>query len=102
MLPPPVRKYLLTSVGSTPKILASLLKGVSGEDAVWDKRPDPERFTLREVVAHLTDWDPIHIERINRILAEEEPLLPDMDEGQIAIENDYAHQDPIENLRLFE
>lgn len=101
MLPAPVRKYLLTSIASTPKILATLLAEISGEDAVWDKRPDPERFTLREVLAHLTDWEPIHVERINRILNEEEPVLPDLDEGQFAIDNDYAHQDPIENLRLF-
>jgi predicted nucleic acid-binding protein len=96
-----VRKYLLISVGASPSVLAELLKGVSVEDPLWDISPDPERFTLREVVAHLADWEPIHAERIQRILAEETPTLDDMDEGAMALERNYAHQDPLANLQRY-
>lgn len=101
MLPVPVRKYLLTSVASTPEVLEALVEGISATDPVWDVRPYADRFTLREVVAHLADWEPIHKERIERILSEDEPTLPDMDEGQMAIDNDYAHQDPINCLKRY-
>src|SRR5205823_12464234 len=68
---------------------------------VWDFRPDPDRFTLREMVAHLADWEPIFMERFQRTRSETEPRLPDYDEGKIAIERDYAHSDPIANLARF-
>ena len=93
MLPAPVRKYLLISLASSPEVLEALTEGLSANDPQWDVRPYSDRFTLREVVAHLADWEPIHLERIQRILAEDEPTLPDIDEEQIAIEHDYASQE---------
>src|SRR5262249_2629111 len=64
-------------------------------------RPDPERFTLREVVAHLADWESIWLERLEKIRTESNPTLPSRDEGQLAIEHDYAHADPAERLARF-
>ena len=101
MLPPLVLKYFLTALSGTPDVLESLLQKIPVESATWDFRPDPERFTLREVMAHLADWNPIFLGRLERTLAEEDPLLPDIDEGQIAIENDYAHSNPHDSLGRF-
>lgn len=101
MLPAPVRKYLLASIASAPEVIETLLEGIAANDSRWDARPYPDRFTLREAVAHLADWEPIHKYRIERILNEDEPTLPDMDEGQMAEENDYASQDPLECLRRY-
>lgn len=95
------RKYVLAGLSSTPDVLAAILKGIDSSDPVWDARPDLERFTLREMVAHLADWDPIFLHRLERIRDEDNPSLPDLDEGQVAIERDYAHQDPVENLNRF-
>src|SRR5689334_12368800 len=95
------RRYVLAGLSSTPEVLATILKGLDSSDSAWDFRPDPERFTLREMVAHLADWDPIFLHRLERIRDEDNPNLPDLDEGQIAIESDYAHQDPVENLNRF-
>lgn len=99
----PVRAkfYLLNGLTGTPDVLDGLLKDKSSDNPIWDNRPDPERFTLREVIAHLADWEPIWLERILRILKEDEPSLPGYDEGQYAIDRDYAHSDPQENLRRF-
>ena len=74
------------------------LKDLPADDPRWDFRPDPARFTLREVVAHLADWEPIHLERLTRMLEEENPMLPDIDESKMAAENDYAHSDPRASL----
>ena len=101
MLPVFSRKYVLAGLSSTPDVLEAILRGVDSADPVWDVRPDPERFTLREIVAHLADWEGIFLARLERIRDEEDPHLPDLDEGQVAIDNDYAHSDPSESLARF-
>jgi len=96
-----VRKYVITALAGTPEVVSALLKDMLPDDPLWDARPHPERFTLREVMAHLADWDEIWLGRVRRITTEESPVLPDIDEGQIAIEHDYEHQDPLQNLQRF-
>lgn len=101
MLPPFVRKYLLAALAGTPDVLDGFLKAIPDGDPFWDFRPYPERFTLREVLAHLADWEPIFLERMIRIRDEAQPDLPSYDEGQYVLENDYAHQSPQANLVRF-
>ena len=55
MLPERIHLYLLLDLESAPEALARLLADVT-DPAAWDRRPDPDRFTLREMVAHLADW----------------------------------------------
>ena len=66
MMPAAVRKYLLSALAGTPVVADRLLLDVHADDPRWDFRPEPDRFTLREVVAHLADWEPIHLERLTR------------------------------------
>ncbi|HEV2474526.1 MAG TPA: DinB family protein [Chthonomonadales bacterium] len=101
MFPAVVRSYLTTGLKGTPDVLDRLLAALSRDDPRWDFHPDPERFSLREVVAHLADWEPIHIMRIERIRDENEPDLPSIDENQLAAENDYAYQNAQESLARF-
>ncbi|HZP80197.1 MAG TPA: DinB family protein [Chthonomonadaceae bacterium] len=100
-LPPKVRDYLLTGLAGTPDVLDGLLKAIPSGDPLWDFRPDPARFTLREIVAHLADWEPIFLERATRTRNENQPTLPDIDEGRLAVEHGYAHSDPHESLARF-
>ena len=53
MLPSLARIYLISALEGTPDVLNGFLAPLGPEDQRWDFRPDPERFTLREVVAHL-------------------------------------------------
>lgn len=101
MQPAYVKKYFLTALNATPEVLEAFLKPLPADDPRWDLRPDPERFTLREIVAHLADWDPIFTERMEQTVTEELPFLPDKDEGQMALDHDYAHQDPHAALAHF-
>jgi uncharacterized damage-inducible protein DinB len=94
MMPAVVREYLIAAMSGTPEVAERLLRDLQADDPRWDFRPDAARFTLREVVAHLADWEPIHIERITRMQEEVNPTLADIDEGKMAVENDYAHSDP--------
>ena len=98
MLPEKLYRYLLIDLDSAPDVLAKLLAGVS-DPAVWDRRPDPERFTLREVAAHLADWDKVFLGRMIQTRDAAQPILQGIDEGQVALDQDYAHTDPLASLR---
>lgn len=95
------KKYLLTGLSATPDVFEALLERIGPADKVWNFTPDPQRFTLRAVVAHVTDWDGIFLERIIRTRDEDEPKIDDVDEGKVAIDNDYPNSDPIANLGRF-
>ena len=97
MLPERVHFYLLLDLQSAPDVLARLLASVT-DPAVYDRRPDPERFTLREMVAHLADWDGVFLTRLTDTLNQDNAVLQGLDEGQVALDNDYAHADPAECL----
>ena len=99
--PVAARSYLLKALSGTPDVLAKLLEGIDGSDPIWDRRPDPDRFTLREVLAHLADWEPIWKLRFERMRDEEHPFLESIDEEKMVIDNDYAHQDPIASLERY-
>ena len=93
------RGYLLSALESAPALLAGAMNGLTEAEA--DFRPDPARFTLREVVAHLADWDPVFSERLTRMQREDHPTLPGYDEGTWAVEHHYAASDWREQLGLY-
>jgi hypothetical protein len=94
-----VKSYLIGSLEASPIVFSYLLEGLSEEEA--DRHPDPDRFTIREVLAHLADWELIFQDRLQRTRNEDEPALPWIDEGALAVERDYAHKEVQEQLRLF-
>jgi len=99
--PAPARKYLLIALAGTPDVFEQLVSNLGPGDPRWDSTPDSERFSLREVFAHLADWEPIWLGRVARISTESKPFLPSIDEGELAIKNDYKHQDPLANLARY-
>lgn len=100
MLPERVYRYLLIDLESAPDVLGRMLETIT-DPSVYDRRPDPERFTLREVVAHLADWDTVFLGRLRQTRGEENPTLQGIDEGQVARDNDYAHADPAGSLNRY-
>jgi hypothetical protein len=81
----------LGRLAATPATLAVLVEDLS-ENELRAKQSDDE-FSVVEHICHLRD---IEIEgyavRIDRILKESSPELPDIDGSQLAIERDYNHQ----------
>jgi uncharacterized damage-inducible protein DinB len=96
MLAPKVRSYLMEGLAATPVVVADMLRRARPED--YDRRPFADRFTLREVLAHMADWEGVWLERLERMRDLDNPLLQGYDEGQWAIEHDYASADPMEQL----
>ena len=100
MLPERVYRYVLLDLESAPDVLGKMLETVT-DPGVYDYRPDPARFTLREVLAHLADWDPVFLGRMTQTRDTEHPTLQGKDEGQVAVDNDYAHADPAASLARY-
>jgi len=84
MLPDRIHFYLLTDLECAPDVLARLLADVA-EPAMWDRRPDSDRFTLREMAAHLADWEGVFLARLTQTRDEENATLHGLDEGKVAI-----------------
>lgn len=96
---PYIQRYILSGLSVTPQVYQKLLEGITDDEA--DRRPDPDRFTIREALAHMADWDEIFLKRGERIRDEDIPLLPGYDEGQLAIERNYAAMPIAESLARF-
>ena len=85
------RKRHLETLAATPGRLKDALRGVSKKLALW--RPAPGKWSILEIVCHLRDMErEAYLARYRRILAEDEPLLPDLDGDMLAIERDYRSQ----------
>ena len=98
MLTAYAREYPINGLESNPLVLNALLTSYDSSDSIWDFRPDPDRFSLREMAAHVADWDEVYIARLNRAVVEDRPKLESVDEDLLCVERDYAHQDPFDNL----
>ena len=99
MIPEKTRYYLLQGLSATPGVIAFMLLAVPNPP--WDRRPDPERFTLREILAHLADWEREWLNRLTAIRDRDRPTVQAYDEGVWAVEHGYAHADPEEQLVSF-
>lgn len=100
MLPPFIRNYVVQSIGGTPAIIRELLGDLPAESPAWNFRPDPERFTLREILAHLNDFDSFWLTATARMVNENHPNLPPR--GDDYLNACAVLQNPLENLTELE
>ncbi len=61
----------LTALTAFPSELGTLVAGISDDDA--QRMPAPNEWSVVEIIGHLIDIDPLQIDRIDRMLAEERP-----------------------------
>jgi DinB family protein len=83
----------LAELAAMPTRLAEFVTGIA--PAHWKTRAKDGNFSLQEHTCHLRD---IEIEayrtRLERMLAETGPMLPDVDGAALARARDYHRQDP--------
>lgn len=89
--------YLIRALEMTPRLVENELK--RGSD--FDVRPHADRFSMREVVAHLADWEPIMLTRIQTGVHTPGSDILAYDEGEMAVTNRYSETDPFERLRTW-
>lgn len=92
--------YFLTSLKRAAGVYRKLFAAIGA--ARLDERLDPERFTPREVIAHLADWEPVFLERMKTALEKDGAPVNAYDEWQFCLDHDYASKSIEESLRAFE
>jgi uncharacterized damage-inducible protein DinB len=100
-VPEAAREYLFKALLAQPVVAAALLEGRGDDADVWDRRLDADRFSLREALAHLADWEPVWLERVRRIASEDHPFLPSVDESLLVVQNSYDSTLPSESLSRY-
>jgi hypothetical protein len=95
-----MHRYLLPGLKLSPDVIQRIV------DRIPDDRLDvpthPDRFTPREVICHLADWEPIlRNERIKGALERPGEAFLAYDEVEMAAANNYADRDVNEQLRTF-
>lgn len=91
---------LLTNLKSLPNELDDLLRGLDEDTLRW--RPIPNKWSIKEIMCHLRDMERLaYLARYRRILTEDNPLMPNVDQDRIAIETDYINQDARAALEEF-
>jgi hypothetical protein len=101
MLPAMPRHYVIHALSGTPDVLQFVLGHLPEHAPEWDERPYPDRFTLREIMAHLADFEAVCLARLQRTKAEDNPTLENWDEEQAVTANHYAQSNPLERLGTF-
>jgi hypothetical protein len=83
---------IIWNLKSLPNELVDLLNGLDEDTLRW--KPIPNKWSIKEIMCHLRDMErEAYLARYRRILAEDNPMLPDVDQNRIAYESDYINQD---------
>ena len=91
---------MLWNLRSLPNELGDLLTELDEETLRW--RPVPNKWSIKEIMCHLRDMESdAYLARYRRILAEDNPILPNVDQDQLAIDRDYRNQDAMAALAEF-
>ncbi|MCW5936482.1 MAG: DinB family protein [Fimbriimonadaceae bacterium] len=91
--------YLTNVLEFGPKLMAYSCRRLPTES--WDEPTGPGRFTPREILAHLADWEPVFLARMQQAVRLPGSVLKVWDEGQWAIDHRYAESDPEASLAAF-
>ncbi len=64
--------------------------------------PIPGKWSTRQVICHIADFEPVYADRIKRVISEDEPLLMSGDPDQFAAKLAYDQRDLETELQLIE
>lgn len=83
-----------------PQLLREAVAGMTESDR--DARPIAGKWSTRQVVCHLADFEPVYADRMKRVIAEDRPTFFGGDPDVFAARLAYAQRDVDEELRLIE
>jgi DinB family protein len=85
------KERLIWNLKSLPNELDDLLQGLDEETLRW--RPVPTKWSVKEILCHLRDMETnAYLARYVRMLKEDNPFLPNIDQDRLAVEGDYINQ----------
>ena len=82
-----------------PELLAVVLTGVFGEEE--DFTTGPEKWSIRQIVAHLADAELVGGHRFRQVIAEDNPTLIAYDQDAWTRRLGYASRKPKDSLESF-
>src|ERR1700682_6234129 len=82
-----------------PELLAVVLTGVYGEEMDFTTAPD--KWSIRQIIAHVADSELVGAHRFRQVIAEENPTLVAFDQNAWAKNLDYARRQPKQSLESF-
>jgi hypothetical protein len=85
-------KNLLDVLADSPKHIARVVTGVSRDRMA--KRPQPDKWSVTEILAHLADVELVQGFRMRLILGADGVAIQGFDQDAWAGEDNYAGQDP--------
>lgn len=91
--------YLLRALRMTPTLLAEAFDRI--DPAALDVPTDLDRFTPREILAHMADWEPVLLARMKQATTAPGTAVQAFDEGQMAVDGSYGEWDPKQSLGKF-
>lgn len=91
--------YLFAGLELGPVLYERLARTVP--QRLWDQRVEADRFTLREVLAHMADWEPIFQARMQQAMSEPGSMITAYDESQRAIDLNYGSAKVEASLQAF-
>ncbi len=82
-----------------PELLAVALTGLGAEESDWT--PSPDKWSIRQIVAHLADTEIAVAHRFRQVIAEDHPTLVAFDQEAWAHHLDYARRKAAASLDSF-
>jgi uncharacterized damage-inducible protein DinB len=92
---------LIVALEGAPDVVDGLLDYKELDDPLWDFRPYAERFTLREIVAHLADLEEVWIDKFVRTRQTDRTEFERFDTSQKVMDNNYAASNPKERCAVY-
>ena len=89
----------ISLLGKTPQLLETLLGDLPAALLRW--KPTPDRWSISEVLAHLSALEQVYAARVQRIIAEDSPALAKYDLDGAKAREEYSHGSGAENLAHF-
>jgi uncharacterized damage-inducible protein DinB len=80
--------------------LRQAVAGLTREQIV--ARPIAGKWSILEVIAHLADFEPVYVDRMKRVIAEDNPTLLGADQDKFAKALGYQDRDLQEDLTIIE
>ncbi len=91
---------LIKEYAAGPKLIAQAVAGMTDEQL--DAVPIAGKWSTRQVVCHIADFEPVYVDRMKRVIAEEQPTFfggdPDVFVARLA----YDQRDVDEELQLID
>jgi len=92
-------KELLERFRRGPELVATAMTGAAGSEL--DFTPAADKWSLRQIVAHLADSEIVAADRFRRIIAEDKPTLIWYDQDAWAKNLDYQRRKTSESIETF-